>query len=82
MVQKFSVSKLILGCWGKPEELLLNGSNSALQVFCGSKQGNFNASDEIFPEFVLEKCKIRIPIARQKIQMNGLELVTSLKIPQ
>jgi len=44
--------------------------------------GNFNASDEIFPEFVLEKCKIHIPIASQKTHMNGLELSTSLKIPQ
>ena len=65
MVQKFFVSEQILGHWEKPKELLLNGSNAAWQVFCGSKQGNSNASDEIFPEFVLEKCKISIPITRE-----------------
>jgi hypothetical protein len=59
---------------------LLKGANSTQRAFRGPKHGNFNAVDEKVLEFVLEKCKNGLPVARETIRMKALEIATSLKI--
>jgi glutathionyl-hydroquinone reductase len=63
--------------WRKQKELLKR-ANSTQKAFCRPKHGNFNATDEKFLEYVLEKC----PVTRETIQMKALEIAISLKISQ
>jgi hypothetical protein len=66
MVQNFCVSERIVGHWGKPKELFVKWCKFSLTGILWAQNENFNTSDEVFLEFVLENVKLAIPLQERE----------------
>jgi hypothetical protein len=48
-------------------------------LFCGPKQGNFNASNKEVLDYIPEKLKQGLPITTDTVETKALEVAKSLK---